>query len=272
MKISIIQPPYSMDHTKIQECFDEELRLLSMCDSSSDIIVLPEYSDVLTATETDESFVAAIEKYSPIIDQRVREAAKRCNAIVFANYGYKTDKGYRNTTHVIDRNGNEIGRYFKAHPAPSEIRNPGIDTDYANEKQDVYTVDIEGIRFGFRTCYDFYFYEDTVEMARKKLDIIIGCSYQRTDTHEALEIMNRFLAYNTNAYVIRSSISLGEDSKVCGCSMAVAPDGSILANMKNRVGIETVEIDPAKKYYKSSGFNGAPKSHYEYVDEGRKIK
>jgi predicted amidohydrolase len=130
-------------------------------------------------------------------------------------------------------------------------------------------LDIEGIRFGFRTCYDFYFYEDIIEMARKKLDVIIGCSYQRTDTHDALEIMNRFLAYNTNAYVLRSSISLGENSKVCGCSMAVAPDGAILANMKNKVGIEVVEFDPQKKYYKKSGFNGTAKAHYEYVDVGR---
>ena len=74
--------------------------------------------------------------------------------------------------------------------------------------------------------------------------------------------MCRFLAYNTNAYLLRSSISLGEDSEVCGCSMAVALDGSILENMENRVGICVVEFEPKKKYYKSSGFNGTAKAHY----------
>lgn len=270
MKVYLIQPPYSMDYEKIDECFQEELRLLSLCDENADIIVLPEYSDVLANTPDGKTFVQAIEKYSPIIAQRASETAKRCNALVFANYGYKTEKGYRNTTHVFDRAGKEIGKYFKAHPAPSEVNNPQIDTDYANEPQEVYTIDCDGLRFGFRTCYDFYFYEDIVEMARKDLDIIIGCSYQRTDTHEALEIMNRFLAYNTNAYLLRSSISLGIESKVCGCSMVVAPTGEILANMKNRVGIEIVEFNPREKYFKASGFNGTPKSHYEYVDEGRK--
>ncbi len=270
MKVCLIQPPYSMDYSKINDCFEQELKLLDSCNNDVDVIVLPEYSDVLAANKTEDEFIMAMEKYGPIIDKKVKEAARRCNAIVFANYGYKTEKGYRNTTHVIDRTGKEIGKYFKAHPAPSELKYKNIDTDYANEKQDVYTIDIEGLRFGFRTCYDFYFYEDIVEMARKNLDVIIGCSYQRTDTHQALEIMNRFLAYNTNAYVLRSSISLGKESEVCGCSMVVAPDGSILANMKNKVGIEIVEIDPKKKYYKSSGFNGGLKSHYEYVDEGRK--
>lgn len=272
MTAYIIQPRYSMNSKEMEDCFKEELRLLDSCDENADIIVLPEYSDVLSATTTDEEFILAIERYAPIIEQKVRETAKRCNAIVFANYGYKTEKGYRNTTHVFDRQGNQIGKYFKQHPAPSEINNVGIDTDYANVKQDVYTVDIEGIRFGFRTCYDFYFYEDLVEMARKKIDIIIGCSYQRTDTHEALEIMNRFLAYNTNAFLLRSSISLGKDSTVCGCSMAVAPDGRIIANMKNKVGVEKVVFDVKAKYYKTSGFGGVPKAHYEYVDMGRNLQ
>lgn len=270
MKACIIQPPYSMDYGKIEECFQEELRLLDSCKAGVDIIVLPEYSDVLANTPTGESFVEAIKKYGPIIEKKVKETAKRCNAIVFANYGYKTERGYRNTTHVIDRTGKEVGLYFKAHPAPSELHNEGIDTDYASEPQKPYVVEVEGLRFGFRTCYDFYFYEDIVEMARENLDVIIGCSYQRTDTHSALEIMNRFLAYNTNAYVLRSSISLGEESKVCGCSMAVAPDGTVLKNMGNKVGLEIVEFNPTEKYYKASGFNGGMKSHHEYVDEGRR--
>lgn len=270
MKAYIVQPRYSMEYKDLAQCEQELLDLLDICDEKADIIVLPEYSDVLAVTPNGETFVEAIEKYAYSIEKKVKEVARRCNAVVFANYGYKTDFGYRNTTHVFDRNGEEIGRYYKQHPAPSELQNAGIDTDYANERQDVYTIDIDGIRFGFRTCYDFYFYEDIVEMARKDLDIIIGCSYQRTDTHQALEIMNRFLAYNTNAYVVRSSISLGQESDVCGCSMVVAPDGSILKNMKNQVGVCVVDFEPKSKYYKSSGFNGKPKSHYQYVDEGRK--
>lgn len=271
MKVCLIQPPYSMDFSQIQACFEEEIKLLEACPEDVDIIVLPEYSDVLAATPSGEDFIQALEKYNPVINQKVKETAKRCRALIFANYGYKTENGYRNTTHVIDQNGKEIGKYFKQHPAPSELNNPRIDTDYANAPQEVYTIDVNGLRFGFRTCYDFYFYEDIVNMARKNLDVIIGCSYQRTDTHQALEIMNRFLAYNTNAYLLRASISLGENSDVCGCSMVVSPDGSILANMKNKVGMEIVEFDPKKKYYKSSGFNGSMKSHYEYVDQGRKI-
>jgi predicted amidohydrolase len=53
--------------------------------------------------------------------------------------------------------------------------------------------------------------------------------------------------------------------------MVVSPNGTIVANMKNNVGVMVVEFDPKEKYYKRSGFNGELKSHYEYVDEGREF-
>ena len=131
-------------------------------------------------------------------------------------------------------------------------------------------IEIEGIRFGFMTCYDFYFYENFAPLARKKIDVIIGCSHQRTDTHEALSIINRFLCYNTNAYLLRSSVSLGEDSTICGCSAIIAPDGTVLEDMKSKIGVASAEIDVQKKYYKPAGFRGSPKAHYEYIEEGRR--
>lgn len=270
MKAYLIQPRYSTTSSDLEKNFAGLLALLDECDDGADVIVLPEYGDVIAAGDA-EHYKNAIERNSPVLLARAIETAKRCNAVVFVNCGYDCGNGFRNTTHVIDRKGNVVGRYFKMHPAPSEINNPWIDTDYADEDQDIYVVEVEGIRYAFRTCYDFYFYEDAVQMARKRPDVIIGCSHQRSDSHDALEIMNRHLCYNTNAYLLRASISLGADSNVCGCSMAVSPEGKILANMKNRVGIEKVDIDPKKKFYKPAGFNGAPKAHFEYVDEGRKI-
>ena len=32
----------------------------------------------------------------------------------------------------------------------------------------------EGVRFGFLTCYDFYFYENYAQLARQNLGIING--------------------------------------------------------------------------------------------------
>jgi len=52
--------------------------------------------------------------------------------------------------------------------------------------------------------------------------------------------------------------------------MVVAPTGKVLVNMRSRVGIETVEIDPKEKYYKPAGFGNPLAAHYEYIEKGRR--
>ncbi|MBE6655255.1 MAG: hypothetical protein E7609_00085 [Ruminococcaceae bacterium] len=96
------------------------------------------------------------------------------------------------------------------------------------------------------------------------------CSLQRTDTHEALSIIGKFLSYQTNAYLVRASVSLGEDSPLCGSNMIVTPRGEELLNMKSRVGLGIAEFDPKAKYYKPAGYMGKEKAHCEYIEEGRR--
>ena len=275
MKVCVIQPRYSFDENDVEKRFYELLQYLDDCDESMDLIVLPEYSDAPADVKGKDGFYGAVEKYNAILMQKARDTAKRCNALVFVNAGYKTENGVRNTTHAIDRQGKIVGRYFKAHPAPSEVKTDGqggheLDVRYSYEQASPYVLEIEGIRFGFLTCYDFYFYENFAKIARENVDIVIGCALQRTDTHEALSIINKFLCYNTNAYLIRSSVSLGDESKLCGCSMVVAPNGKTLLNMESRAGLGVCEIQPKEKYFKPAGHQGKLKSHYEYIEEGRR--
>ena len=275
MKICVIQPHYSFDASDAGVCFEGLLELLDRCDDSMDIIVLPEYSDALADVQGKDGFYGAVDEFNDRLLKKASETAVRCNSLLFVNCAYRTKEGLRNTTHAIDRQGRVVGKYFKAHPAPSEVKTDAeggheLDVGYSYESNEPYVLELEGLRFGFLTCYDFYFYENFARIARKNVDIIIGCSLQRTDTHEALSIINKFLCYNTNAYLIRASVSLGEDSDKCGCSMVVSPKGEMLINMESRVGLGICEIDPAKKYYKPAGHMGKPKAHYEYIEEGRR--
>ncbi len=275
MKICVIQPRYSFDACDLDVRFRELLGWLDRCDESMDLIVLPEYSDAPADVQGKDGFYAAVAANGEILLNKACETAKRCHALVFVNAGFVAPEGIRNTTHAIDRDGNVVGRYFKAHPAPSEVKTDAeggheLDVAYSYEVASPYILELEGLRFAFLTCYDFYFYENFARIARENVDVIVGCSLQRTDTHEALSIINRFLCYNTNAYLIRASVSLGEDSTLCGCSSVITPRGEELVNMKSRVGLGVCEIDPRKKYYKPAGHMGAPKSHYEYIEEGRR--
>ena len=275
MKVCVLQPKYSFDEKDADKCFEGLLALLEQCDDSMDIIVLPEYSDVLADVQGKAGYYDTVNKYNTLILEKAKSTAKRCSSLLFVNAGCQTECGIRNTTYAINRSGAVVGRYFKAHPAPSEVKRDAeggheLDVQYSYEYNPPYIIEIEGIRFGFLTCYDFYFYENFARIARENVDVIIGCSLQRTDTHKALSIINEFLCYQTNAYLIRSSVSLGADSNVCGCSMVVSPKGEEILNLKNQVGIGICEIDPKEKYYKAAGHQGAMKSHYEYIEEGRR--
>lgn len=270
MKACIIQPPYSMDVSHSDEFFAYKLQMLDKCDDSIDIIVLPEYSDVPCATTTKEETFFYHKKYIDILIDKCIQTAKRCNAIVFVNALYEVNDNYRNTTYVINQQGDIAGKYFKKHLPPLELNTLKLDSDYTFEYSEPYVIEIDGLRYGFLTCYDFYFYEAFANIARQNVDIIIGCSLQRSDSHDAIETMCRFLAYNTNAYVIRSSVSFDEKSDICGASMIVSPYGKVLKNMKGKFGMETAEFDPKDKYYKPAGFGNADAAHYEYIEFGRK--
>ena len=267
MKVCVIQPHYSFDERDVGRCFEDLILLLDKCDESMDLIVLPEYSDAPADVKGKAGFYDAVKEYNPILMKKARETAKRCNSMVFFN---ASSEGLKNTTFAVNRQGEIVGKYDKVHPVWSEIAERGRDGRYSFEFAEPYIVEIEGYKFAFLTCYDFYFYEIYANIARYNVDFVIGCSHQRSDTHEALETITKFLAYNTNSYVLRASVSMGEDSPLGGCSMIVAPTGKVLCNMHSEVGMRTVELDPTEKYYKPAGFGSPLSAHWEYVEKGRR--
>lgn len=271
MKVCIIQPAYSTEYEKSDYYFEEQIKLIDACDESMDMIVLPEMCDIPCLAPTREKAMQSSERFTERLLSKVKETAKRCHAMAFVcARSYEESANGRNTTYAFDREGNLVGKYFKQHLTPGEVKNMKLDSEYTFEHSEPTVVEMEGIRFAFLTCYDFYFYEAFAGIARQNVDVVIGCSHQRSDTHLALAIMSQNLAYNTNAYVVRSSVSMDEDSDIGGASMVVAPNGEILLHMASRVGMETVEIDVTKKYYKPAGFGNPPSAHYEYTEKGRR--
>ncbi len=270
MKACVIQPAYSINFLKSEAYFEKQLELLSSCDEDMDIIVLPESADSPCLAKDSQERALAFEKFNAKILIAAKETAKRCNAIVFVNAKEKVGEKYRNTTFSINRKGEIVGKYYKQHLTPNEVAAEDIDSDYTYKYNAPTVVEIDGLRFGFLTCYDFCFYEYFSTLAKLNLDFIIGCSHQLSDSHEATEITTRFLAYNTNAYVLRASVSMDENSNIGGGSMIVAPNGEILVNAESKIGVFTAEINPENKYYKPAGFGNAEAPHPQYVEQGRR--
>lgn len=193
MKVCIVQPPYSTDFSQSDKYFEWYVEAFEKCDETMDLIVFPEASDIPCMAHSAEDIETAYDKYFDKLLNCAVETAKRCDAVVFFNAHDKNEKGFYNTTFAINRAGEIAGKYNKQHLTPKEVDVYGLVSDYTFEHSVPDVVVIDGIRYCFLTCYDFYFYEAFPAIARQYPDIIIGCSHQRSDKQCALEIMNRFL-------------------------------------------------------------------------------
>ena len=270
IRACVLQPPYGMGTPAIETGVQWELDQLKKCDESLDLIVLPEASDRQGRADSAEDSNAAAKRHNGPLLAACSETAKRCGATLFVNAMDYTPTGPRNTTFAFDKTGACVGKYYKEHLVASEHKKSGFDASYMWKWSKPTILEIDGIRYAFMTCYDFYFYENYANVARYKPDVIIGCSHQRSDPHPVLETIGRFLAYNTSAYLVRASVSMGEGSSVGGCSMIVAPGGEILGNMYSRVGALTVDFDPKTKYLKPMGYGNPKGLHSDYIEIGRR--
>ena len=270
LRTCVIQPAYAFKFEDIESVVRWEIDALNRCDESIDLIVLPEASDRQGRIASPAELAAAVKKYNADLLKACSDTAKRCKATVFVNAIDCTPSGMRNTTFAYDKTGKLVDKYDKEHLVRSEHAKLKLDASYMWEWTTPKITVIDGIRYAYLTCYDFYFYENYANIARMKPDIIIGCSHQRSDRHDALETIGRFLSYNTCAYLVRASVSMGLDSPLGGSSMIVSPMGQVIANMRSRVGAMIVDIDPHAKYLKPAGYGNPPNTHPAYIEIGRR--
>ena len=274
MKARIIQYRFGPEPGDLEANFRWILSELDACDDSLDAIVMPEGVDEPAPTVPPSGSAPAISaSNSASLREKILIAAaataRRCQAAVFANVYAETPTGIRNRTFAYGPDGELAGFYDKQNLTPGEHKT--LDDSYTREFNPPAVVEIAGVRYAFLTCYDFYFVEQWAALARVKPDVIIGCSRQRTDTHEALSFQNRTCSYATGAYLLRASVSMGADSPTGGCSCAIAPDGTVLGAFTNEVGHFDVEFDPHKKFLKKAGYVGnVVSTHPEYVERGRR--
>ena len=158
LKACVMQPPYALDVADIDKSMQWEFDALKKCDPSLDLIVLPEASDRQGRTRTREEVLAAAKKYNAPLLAACAETAKRCQATVFVNALDYTPTGERNTTFAFDRTGKCVGKYDKEHLTAGEHQKWGLDASYMWEWSEPTILEIDGVRYAFLTCYDFYFY------------------------------------------------------------------------------------------------------------------
>jgi glycerophosphoryl diester phosphodiesterase/predicted amidohydrolase len=270
MKLCAIQQPYPYSVADADAAVEFLLKELDSCDDSLDLILTPEYSNCPTNFPSGEESLAFAEAHFPRLEEAARNAARRCKAIVAVGCCAPTPHGWRNTTRVYDRNGEEVGDYYKQQLTVREPNARGVDSSYTRSFHAPEIVEVDGLRLGFVTCYDAYFEEYIEYLGYRRPDIVLVASHQRGEPCENLRMLNQMLAYHTGAFVLRASVGMGETAQTGGTSLVVAPSGEILADSGEKNGKLVFDIgDPKKKYLRSDSFCGKMILNRDFIEKGR---
>lgn len=258
MKITVVQPPYFMGENpdeKIAEFLINELQKVE----KDSLIVLPEYSNAGGISDI-ESEKAAMPRAKKML-KRAAAMAKEKAAYIAINVLEEREGKIRNSTYLFDKSGNIAFIYDKIHLPPSEVT---LGVEYG---KGACVCDLDGIRFGFLTCYDVYFNEQIEYLASQKPDIILIPGYQRGETTDIIRAQTKMIAFRCNAFVAKSSYSMDSDEKG-GCSMIIAPNGKILKDMGKTVGSVSANIEPKEKHMRTAGFGGGMVRNDDFINYG----
>ncbi len=258
MIITVVQPPYFMGDNpdeKIAEFLINELKKAT----KDSLIVLPEYSNAGGVSDI-ESEKAALSRANKML-KAAASVAKEKSAYVAINVLEDRSREIKNSTYLFDKKGNISFVYDKIHLPPSEI---ALGVKYGDGSC---VCDLDGVRFGFLTCYDVYFNEQIEYLASQKPDIILIPGYQRGETTDIIRAQTKMIAFRCNAFIAKSSYSMDSDENG-GCSMIIAPNGKILKDMGKSVGSVSANIDPKEKHMRTAGFGGGLIRNDDFINDG----
>ncbi len=258
LNITVVQPPYYAGSNPDETIAEFLLQQLKDVQEGS-LIVLPEYSNAGGLSDPARK-LAALSRTESML-QFAAETAKAKACYVAINVLDRRDGHLRNSTYLFDKTGQTAFIYDKAHLPPSEVNlkvTPGDGTC---------TCDVDGIRFGFMTCYDIYFNEQIEWIASQQPDIVLISSYQRGERTDIIRAQAKLTAFRCNAFVARSSYSM-DDEDHGGCSMIVSPEGLILQDMGNQTGSVSAVVDPKYKYMRTAGFCGSLVRNDRFISDG----
>lgn len=262
MKIIVVQPAYFAGEKP-----DEEISkfLLDECKKVAEdsLIVLPEYSNAGGLSDIEREKAALPRAKKMLVE--ASKIAMENKAYVAINVLEEREGKIKNSTYLYNKKGEVSFVYDKQHLPPSELL-LGVE-EGTKDGPCKCVCDVDGIRFAFMTCYDVYFNEQIEYIAHFKPDIIVVPGYQRGERTDIIRAQAKLLAFRCNAYVARSSYSMN-DEEHGSCSMIVAPDGKIIADIGKGIGSISAEVLPLWKYFRSAGFGGEQIRNDDFIGNG----
>lgn len=157
------------------------------------------------------------EEDAPIFKEISEIAAKERIWLIPGTFYLKNGKSRVNRAYLFSPDGSINGYYDKIYPwRPFEDVDPG---------NSISVFHVEGLRVGVEICYDIWFPEVAIELARKGVDLIVNPVMTTTADRKAERILVQATSIFTQSYIL-SVNGLGAGG--IGLSLGTDPEGNIL--------------------------------------------
>ena len=241
-KIGLIQLDNTMEG-KVAPRQDAIIELAEKCLlEGADLVFFPEAFQY-QCTNRDDKF-AIVEKYAAAWQERCAALARKYHAYVVPWDYYVGDDGKAyNSSYILDRNGELVGRYCKCNLTYAEI------TTNVSHGMDIPVFDLDIGRVGMMICFDNYFPEVAATLGNKGAQLVLYPLFGDT-LKPQWELKLRARAADHSFYVAPCQIDSWRKVSFTGM---VDPEGNVIAKLEEDNSYLVVDIDIGKEVYTHTG-------------------
>ena len=246
VKLATVQPPCPDDYLRNHEMVEIALQLTEeQGREGPDIVLLPELINLFEVEGHQLPLEeAASESAVADLTARFAELAARYEMYLILPVGELRADGLYNSAILLNRQGQEIGRYDKTHISqPEKLIYPNIQ---AGEEFPVFDLDFG--RIGIMTCYDCNFPEVAMIYAMKGVEVLFYPRWQSGPSEIYFEIQMRARALDQGIFLVSSSFGVRDGlpwkpGMLFGRSCVIGRDGTILADAGHEQGAVSRRVD-----------------------------
>lgn len=196
--------------------------------------------------------------------EKTAEYKMRCAALAKKYHAYLVPWDYEyadghiyNSSYILDRNGEEIGRYRKVHLTYSE-QGKGL-----TNGADFPVFDLDFGRVGIMICWDNYFPESARILGNRGAELILYPLYGDTLLPQ-WELKLRARAVDSSLFIASCEI---DPNLYIAYTGIVGPEGDVLARLTEAPSHRVVEIDLGQRVVTRT--NGTPEHIRDYTQRCR---
>lgn len=233
----------------------------------SELVVLPEVWTGLGYSE-DKAYAEIAEPIPGPTTALLAEKAREYGMYIVGSMYEQDGNLFRNSSPLIDPDGNIVGKYWKTHlfdaPNRTDIQGGIRESDKVVAGDTLPVFDTAAAKVGVSVCSDLRFPEIYRELALNGAELIVCASAFLSPRFDHWEFFLRARATENQCWVVASG-QYGVEPKsgiaFVGRSMIVDPWGTVVATAPDTEGVVTAEIDLA--------FAEEVKQRYPLMDQRR---